>query len=1103
MKTFLPKKALLLILMTFPFMMFGSSININDGEHGYSIIKNTDAVLEIEYNVNAVSTEDVTTEKGMFTRLSIESGYLSRNVGTPELPTFRNLIEVPCEATVTVQIISYEETVYNAGDLGISYPLYPVQPSISKSLEPSEIVFMYDPEAYSIDAYNTEDIVTYKQGGISRGVGIGNLVVAPFRYNPVQGKIKIYNKLRFKVIFEGNISKSVERKMEEYSPVFNGMFGQLINYKPVSETVRDAIETYPITYLIVANNSLQGNSDLNDFITWKKQRGFTVVENYVASSASTSTIDTWIENQYNSLSPKPSFVLLVGDESGSYCVDAQDNVGSASRSDLLYSVIGTVTSSNDIPSMYLGRFSVNSTAELTAQTDKTIWYEKDQFVNSYDLSYLSNVMIVAGVDASNAATYGNPQVLYGMEYYFNNTYTNPLYGGTFDINGISYLYPASDGSGVASQIVSYCSAGLAFYNYTAHGSQTSFGDPAFSISNINSLSNANEYCMVVGNCCLTGSYGTTECFGEAWLNASNKGGIAYLGASMSTYWNEDLAMGVGLAASGNQTPAHSPNNKGMYDGSMLMEYSDNDMYPYTGAIRQIGLMAVENYGGNSHNYWLAYHLFGDPSVLLFFGEPGDISASHAVTIDGAATNFSVTACPYAYVALSDPDGNLHGAARANSSGVANVTITPFTGSSSATLVITAQFKKTYIADIPVGATNDPYLTLSYVNITGDYNTTYDCIDVGGTCTVNVNAGNSGGGASASATVTCTATGANAGYVTVNTPSNSVGVLDPSETQASAHSFSVSGSTPPGTEIELTFGLSDGSVSATDLVKTFTVGVDMSGYFTMDFEGLADFQISGYDPWILNDADGGTVYGSNDYDFANENGPFAFIAFNPSATTPSGSGDAALQPHGGDRFGAAFSVTSSSTPPNNDWLISPKVQLGDNSSFDFWVKTYKDDWGLERYRVGVSTTDEDPASFTIISSGTYLEAPVAAWEHKTFDISSYDNQQVHLAINCVSNDAFIFMLDDINIDFIEGIQEAEPAGNVYVYPNPSSGMFNIDLVNLDNSVIIVYDMFGKTVKKITNANGNEKLDMTDHANGLYYIKVINEEQSFTRKITLAK
>jgi len=66
----------------------------------------------------------------------------------------------------------------------------------------------------------------------------------------------------------------------------------------------------------------------------------------------------------------------------------------------------------------------------------------------------------------------------------------------------------------------------------------------------------------------------------------------------------------------------------------------------------------------------------------------------------------------------------------------------------------------------------------------------------------------------------------------------------------------------------------------------------------------------------------------------------------------------------------------------------------------------------RQSVAVSTTNTDPSSFTVISSGSYVEAPVEAWTEFSYDLSSYAGQNIYVAIVCVSADAFIFMVDDI-------------------------------------------------------------------------------------------
>ncbi|MCB2208635.1 MAG: choice-of-anchor J domain-containing protein [Bacteroidetes bacterium] len=176
----------------------------------------------------------------------------------------------------------------------------------------------------------------------------------------------------------------------------------------------------------------------------------------------------------------------------------------------------------------------------------------------------------------------------------------------------------------------------------------------------------------------------------------------------------------------------------------------------------------------------------------------------------------------------------------------------------------------------------------------------------------------------------------------------------------------------------------------------------------NFDGYSDFTLD-FSPWTTADVDGSATYGILDHTFPNSEAAMAYIVFNPSTVEPSMGADPAIQPHSGSKFAACFAAIS---PPNNDWIITPSISLGTNSNLSFWVKSYTAQYGLERYKVGVSTTNNDPASFTIISGSNDLEAPATAWQQKQFDLSAYDGMDVYIGIQCVSNDAFIFMLDDV-------------------------------------------------------------------------------------------
>ena len=188
---------------------------------------------------------------------------------------------------------------------------------------------------------------------------------------------------------------------------------------------------------------------------------------------------------------------------------------------------------------------------------------------------------------------------------------------------------------------------------------------------------------------------------------------------------------------------------------------------------------------------------------------------------------------------------------------------------------------------------------------------------------------------------------------------------------------------------------------------------MADSYSIDFEDEVDFTFD-FTPWTVVDGDLLPTYGMTGVSWPNVYDPQAFIVFNPSTTDPPLTDDPDIQPYSGEKFGACLSSVPSGGQGNDDWFISDLVSLGDGASFTFWARSYTDDWGLERFNVAVSTTTPDPDEFTVISGATYIEAPMA-WTEYSYDLSDYAGQDIYVAIQCVSYDAFIFMIDDLVID----------------------------------------------------------------------------------------
>jgi hypothetical protein len=175
-------------------------------------------------------------------------------------------------------------------------------------------------------------------------------------------------------------------------------------------------------------------------------------------------------------------------------------------------------------------------------------------------------------------------------------------------------------------------------------------------------------------------------------------------------------------------------------------------------------------------------------------------------------------------------------------------------------------------------------------------------------------------------------------------------------------------------------------------------------FEDGFESYDDW-LTNFPPWTCIDVDGDPTFGHNQYTWPNQYQPYAFIIFNPDTTSPPTT-DPQMQPRTGDKYCAGFNDNNAGYI-NDDWLITPQLS-GSFGSVTFWAHSYSDQYNLEQFEVGVSTTDTDPASFTIIGDDNAVPLD---WTNYTYDISSYSNQDIYIGIHMISVDSWYLLIDD--------------------------------------------------------------------------------------------
>ena len=681
--TFL-KSLIILILVASTINSMAKEIQTSGKKAKLEIESKTDYKLTLSNTIGSFDAGIIQNENTDYSVLSVSAYSKTDKIGYPSLPVLRKMIEIPQSAEAKIKVLSYELKEYNLTKLGIENQVYPCQGPQAKCGDDEG--FKIDRDIYKTNKFVNNELVSIEIVGTMRSQRLAMLNISPFEYNPVTNILRVYENLEFEVIFENSdFTTTQEIKQKHYSPFFTGMQKSILNYLPSSQ--RDNLTQYPVKYVIVSDPMFSEN--LQVFIDWKKQKGFTVVEAYTdVIGNSKELIKTYLQGLYDNgtvENPAPSFILFVGDIDQMPTWDNGNGV--TDRNYVEYT-------GDLLPEIFYGRMSAETTDQLDIIIGKTLQYEQ---YTMPDPTYLDEVVMVAGMDGTHGANWGNGQINYGTGNYFNEDH---------DIYSQTYLYPESGNNSV--QIQQDISDGITFANYTAHCSPNGWADPSFVISDIPNLENEDKYGLLIGNCCSSSEYQTT-CFAEEIVRAENKGAVGYIGGSNSTYWDEDYYFGVGVGPITETPPSYDETTLGNYDRSFHDHGEEfGEWYTTMDQIVFAGNLAVlEGAPGSAEYYWDIYNLIGDPSLMIYYSVPEVMPVSHDEFITIGSSTFTVETEPYAYCALNK-QGTNRAVALANADGIAILEFDPFTIPGNAELVITAQNRQPWIEDIIVFAPDGPF-----------------------------------------------------------------------------------------------------------------------------------------------------------------------------------------------------------------------------------------------------------------------------------------------------------------------------------------------------------------------------------------------------------
>jgi len=1115
------KSLLILLLLSFILISYSQKgvITLNSAKNAIEINENNYDKLSLTFNHSQIRSFSVKTEEGTFDEIVIPGARFTGKIGDPKLPAYSKLVEIPFGAEISVKVKSFSVDEYKLSDFDINNAIIPAQPDVNKTEDILKAKFHYNKEAYTSKSFSSYNMTNIEIQGVMRGVRIAKLSVSPVNYNPIEGTIKVYNNIEVEInLKNSDVSKSSYLKKSTFSPYFQSVYAKLLNNKTVVDDHADLVK-YPVKMLILADRMFE--EALVPYISWKIKKGFNVIVKYTDEDCATvDEIKTWIQTEYDAgtpESPSPSFCLFVGDVA--QIPASQTGVNSGRKTDLYY-----FSQDGDyFPEMYYGRFSANNVAQLQPQIDKTLYYERYEFS---DPSYLDDVTLIAGADGTWNPNVGQPTVKYGTQNYFNtahgfstvNTYLDS-YSGCYDDEKIA----------------------VSFINYTAHCNEVSWQNPALSISNVNSFTNIDKYPLAVGNCCMSADFGYGECIGEAWMRAENKGAVAYIGSSPSSYWFEDFYWAVGAfpisGDNGGYVPTVEETTLGVTDILFGEDYVSVDAAVFLGnlVVTEVDVAGYPQHS-NPLYYWEAYNCLGDPSLITYRTQGKDNEVSHLPTFPMGLDFFTVDALPGSYVAISK-DGVLHGAALVDGTGTVDVPIIPIISEGVVNIVVTKPQYIPYIETIDAVVTDGPYVII---------NSCKNEVDFGESINLDISLKNVGAQNASSVSVSISTTDINA--TITNSTTNFGDIASDETTSESSNVFTLAAADdiPNKYKIPVDITIASGSdtweqtkyilVNAPEITignvsvinddnedeildpgetGDLVFSIKNSGNADANFEAILS-KTSDPDNYLTL----GTTSVNNITISAGESSDFVFANVSPDEDTPlESSVELSIDVKASSKY------TKSSSQELIIGLI-PVYLISDEGTFSVCK------WKF--YDSGKDSNYKDYEDYTI----TFI---VPEGEDKvTVNFTKFD---IESESSCNFDNLMIYDGSDINADLIgkycgtesPGIVEGENgltfrfksdtnttragwvaevscsktikidniSDKVSIYPNPTNGFFNINLNELkgENTKVEVVSISGQTVFLTQTNEDIVNVDLNNYSKGIYFVKILSEKGVVNYKIVL--
>lgn len=647
------------------------SLNNADGNSINVLSSNAEESI-IEFNFSGFYIEDVNTPQGVKKAISMPGTSHTLVKGEPQVIQLARSIIIPDLGGMEYKILQSSFEEFN------NIELVPSKGNIYRDVDPSTVSYEWG-RTYQENGVFPASPVSLSEPYILRDYRGLAIRVFPVQYNSANQSIKVYKKIIVKVshlnaanaINEINRTKSMQSVDEQFDALYAGQF---LNYNQAKYT---AIPERG-NMLIIADPSFVAS--MAPFVQWKNRIGYpTEIVSTTTTGTTNTAIKTYVTNYYNTNGL--THLLFVGD--GYHIPVITSGVGGPSDNAYAY-----ISGNDHYPEFYVGRFSVESTTDVDVMVERSIQYELNPYTGSDWLNRNLGIASDQGPGDDNEYDYEHIRNIQSDLLAYEYTLSFELFDGSQ--SGLD-----ANGNPSASNVGTVVNDGVGIITYCGHGSDVSWGTSGFSNTNINTLTNTNEWPFIFSVACVNGNFVSQTCFAEAWLRARSVGGdptgaVATIMSTINQSWDPPME-----------------GQDEMVD--VLCELnSGNIKHSFAGIVMSGCMKMNDTYGSSGDEMTDTWTVFGDPSIMVRTDTAKTLSVTHNPTTFVGASSFTVNCnVENAFVCITLNDQIL--GTGIISGGTTNISFPALIGVDTLVVAVTHYNYIPYIGEVPIISATGPYI----------------------------------------------------------------------------------------------------------------------------------------------------------------------------------------------------------------------------------------------------------------------------------------------------------------------------------------------------------------------------------------------------------